>query len=94
MGSMTPESFTLFKQAPAGYGRYAIERSQVAVLSPFLDEKVIELIYQRPTRFAEGEDPSIRVIDACNPGLSEIPTDRGLLGGGSWPGRTARRIHR
>jgi len=94
IGSMTPESFTLFKQAPAGYGRYSIERSQVTVLSPFLDEKLIELIYQRPKRFADGQDPSIHVIDTCNPGLSEIPTDRGLLGGKSWPGRTSRRIFR
>jgi asparagine synthase (glutamine-hydrolysing) len=94
LGSVRPETFTLSIQAPAGYGRYAIERSQVTLLSPFLDEKLIELIYQRPQRFADGEDPSIRVIDTCNPGLSEIPTDRGLLGGKNWSGRTARRIYR
>ena len=94
LGGMKPESFTLFKQVPAGYGRYAIERSQVTMLSPFLDEEVIPLIYQRPQRFTGGEDPSVRVIGLCNPALTEIPTDRGLLGGKGRPARAARRIHR
>jgi asparagine synthase (glutamine-hydrolysing) len=94
LDGMKPESFTLFQQVPAGYGRYAIERSQVEMLSPFLDEKVISLIFQMPLRFAGAEDPSVRLIGLCNPGLSGIPTDRGLLGGRSRTLKAARRIQR
>jgi len=94
LGDRRPESFTLFTQVPAGYGRYAIERSQVAMLSPFLDEKVISLVYRRPKRFTGGEDPSVLVIGRCNAELSNIPTDRGLLGGDVLPVRAARRLHR
>lgn len=89
-----PESFTLFVQVPAGYGRYAIERSQVVIRSPFLDEKVISLIYRRPPRFTDGYDPSSRVIGLCRPELSTIPTDRGLLGTGRGPLRALLHLYR
>jgi asparagine synthase (glutamine-hydrolysing) len=79
---MRPLSFTLLCQAPSGYGRYAIERSQVAVRSPFLDYRVIPLLYRSPGRFAKGTEPSAFLVGRRRPDLLGIPTDRGKLGGG------------
>lgn len=94
MGQMRPISFTLFNQAPSGYGRYAIERSQVRVRSPFLNNNLVELIYRMPAGLGAGNDPSAAVINECYPELLAIPTDRGLLGVESRLARTARRVYR
>jgi asparagine synthase (glutamine-hydrolysing) len=93
IGRIRPISFTLFYQAPAGYGRYAIERSQVTVRSPFLDNHVTEWLYRNPGRFAGGQEASVRLIGSRRPDLLLIPTDRGLLGTGWWLRRRARRVH-
>ncbi len=94
MNQMKPISFSLFVQAPSGYGRYSIERSQVTVLSPFLDNSLVELIYRKPSRFDGEMDTSYAVINKYNPDLLTIPTDRGLLGIESWPVKTARHLFR
>jgi asparagine synthase (glutamine-hydrolysing) len=86
-----PLSFTLFLQAPAGFSRYALERSQVAVRSPFLDEEFVQLLYRRPV---DGHDPSTHLIARRRPDLLRIPTDRGLLGGGGPVVRQTRRLYR
>jgi asparagine synthase (glutamine-hydrolysing) len=89
-----PLSFTLFHQAPAGYGRYAIERSQVTVRSPFLDDRVIAVLYRRPHGAGSGGDLSARLIGDRRPDLLAIPTDRGLLGSGGAAVRATRRLFR
>ena len=89
-----PLSFTLFHQAPAGYGRYAIERSQVTVRSPFLDDRVIQVLYRRPQGAASGGELSARLIGDRRPDLLAIATDRGLLGTGGGAVRAARRLVR
>lgn len=78
--SMPALSFTLFCQVPSGFGRYAIERSQVVLRSPFLDERIVRLLYRRPGRFLGKHEPSSRLIATRDPGLLKISTDRGLLG--------------
>jgi asparagine synthase (glutamine-hydrolysing) len=87
-------SFTLFSQAPSGYGRYAIERSQLMMRSPFLDEDIIQLLYRSPRRAVSRSDLSSRLIGQRRPDLAAIPTDRGTLGGGGRLARNARRIYR
>jgi len=91
---MSPISFTLFVQVPSGYGRYAIERSQVSVFTPFLDDALVRLIYSNRARGGDDKDPSFDVIKKCCSYLLEIPTDRGLLGRGSWAERAFRRLYR
>lgn len=79
-----PISFTLFHQAPCqGYGRLAIEESQVIMRTPFMDNGLAMLIYQRPYRYAAGTDLSVYIIMQHRPDLLKIPTDRGELGSGS-----------
>jgi asparagine synthase (glutamine-hydrolysing) len=93
MDEANPLSFALFRQAPSGYGRYVIERSQVTVRSPFLDDAVARLLYRRPTSLS-GNDQSTFLIARRRPDLLSIATDRGLLGRGGPVAKKIRRIHR
>jgi asparagine synthase (glutamine-hydrolysing) len=86
-----PLSFTLFLQAPAGFSRNALERSQVTVRSPFLDEEFVQLLYRRPV---DAGDPSMHLIARRRPDLLRVPTDRGLLGRGGPAVRQARWLYR
>jgi asparagine synthase (glutamine-hydrolysing) len=88
---MRPLSFTLFLQAPSGFSRYALERSQVTVRSPFLDDAFVQLLYRRPT---DAGDPSTYLIARRRPDLLAIPTDRGLLGRGGPLVRQTRWLYR
>lgn len=94
LDEMPPVSFTLFRQVPSGYGRYAIERSQVSVRSPFLDDRLAALFYRIPSRFTQLPEPSVALIEGWHRDLLAIPTDRGLLGNGGSLTRRARRLYR
>jgi len=88
-------SFALFRQAPSqGYGRLAIERSQVILRTPFMDNGLVKLIYQAPPHLLKGTGISMGIISRYSSNLLEIPTDRGLLGVGSLLGCMIRQFHR
>jgi asparagine synthase (glutamine-hydrolysing) len=77
-----PVSAALFDQIPSqGYGRYTIERSQVLMRSPFLDESVVRWLYRAPDVVRGGDGGAASVIRR-RPALLSIPTDIGLLGQG------------
>jgi asparagine synthase (glutamine-hydrolysing) len=89
-----PLSFTLFHQMPhQGYGRYAVERSQVIVRSPFLANDVVETLYQAPAA-ARGSVETVLRILRSRPALAAIPTDTGRLGQGPAFVRLLRRAYR
>jgi asparagine synthase (glutamine-hydrolysing) len=86
-------SAALFQQVPhQGYGRSAIERSQVRMHSPFLDPDVIRWLYRAPAATRASAETAAAVI-ARRPDLVWIPTDGGLLGGDrpSWWRHASRR---
>jgi asparagine synthase (glutamine-hydrolysing) len=86
-----PLSFVLFHQIPMqGYGRYAVERSQVQMRAPFLAPTVVDWLYQAPPTVRASQQCSTGVI-ARRPQLLAIPTDIGLLGDGT---RLTRRLRR
>lgn len=90
-----PVTFALFHQAPSqGYGRLAIERSQVILRTPFTDNDLVKLVYQAPPRLLKGRELSVAIISRYNPSLLKIPTDRGLLGVGSRLRGMVRQLHR
>jgi asparagine synthase (glutamine-hydrolysing) len=90
-----PVTFALFHQAPSkGYGRLAIERSQVVLRTPFMENNLIKLVYQAPPRLLKDEKLSIAIISRYNPNLLKIPTDRGLLGFGTRLGGKVRKFRR
>jgi asparagine synthase (glutamine-hydrolysing) len=88
-------TFALFYQFPSqGYGRMAIERSQVVLRTPFMDNDLVELIYQAPSQLLMGEKLSFALISRYKPELLKIPTDRGLLYNDFLFRNLARRFHR
>lgn len=90
-----PVTFALFRQAPSqGYGRLAVERSQVVLRSPFMDNDLVKMVYQAPPQLLKGDDFCVIIVSRFNPDLLKIPTDQGFLGAGSQLGGLKRRIYR
>jgi asparagine synthase (glutamine-hydrolysing) len=72
-------SFIVFKQVPwHHYSRLAVEQSQISVRSPFLDNDLVALAFQTPPEAQMSLAPLLRLIAEGNPGLGQIPTDRGV----------------
>ncbi len=78
-------SFAVFKEAPWNmYGMLVIQQSQLTVRSPYLDNDLVELVYQAPEGFTLSDDFSLRFIADGNPELIKIITDRGVGGNSSY----------
>lgn len=82
-------SFTAFRQAPwYQYGLLALEQTQLAVRSPFLDNELVRTAFRAKNSevvksdLFEDNDACSRLIRDGNAALSQIPTDRGLGGKG------------
>jgi asparagine synthase (glutamine-hydrolysing) len=90
-----PVTFSLFHQMPLqGYGRLAIERSQVVLRTPFMDNDLVGLVYRAPAQLRRGPRLSLAVIASHRPELLAIPTDRGLLSTDGLGIRLARQLWR
>lgn len=77
-------SFIAFKQVPwHHYARFSVERSQVVVRSPFLDNEIVALMYRAPRPLHSLSDVILRLIHDGNAEVARIPTDRGLVYGRS-----------
>jgi len=76
-------SAALFNQMPLqGYGRYAIERSQLLTSSPFLADEAVEWLYRAPAHVRASSESAATIIRR-KPGLVAFPTDVGVLGTGN-----------
>lgn len=74
-----PLSFSLFRQAPWNhYGSWALEMTQVALRTPFLDNDLVRTMYCAPDGAAETNDYRLRLIQDGSPTLRRIVTDRAL----------------
>jgi asparagine synthase (glutamine-hydrolysing) len=80
-------SFIAFRQVPwHHYGLLALEESQVALRSPFLDNKLVRTAFRAPdssgfkTNVFENNDYITRLIAEGSAELGKIRTDRGLGG--------------
>lgn len=75
-------TFAVFKQAPwFGYGRFAVEQSQLTIRNPFMDNDVVKLAYQAPNDAITTKEISMRFIAEHSLNLYNIVTDRGVGGG-------------
>jgi asparagine synthase (glutamine-hydrolysing) len=73
-------SFIAFKQVPwHHYSRLALERTQLTLRSPYLDNELVELQFRAPAILGTSNSHALRLIGDGNPALSRIATDRGLL---------------
>ena len=76
-----PLTFSHFKEAPwHEYNRLAVEQSQLVQRSPFMDIALVKLMYQAPPDLRCSNEISLRLIEAGNPALSAIKTERGVGG--------------
>jgi asparagine synthase (glutamine-hydrolysing) len=81
-----PLSFTVFRQAPwHHYGLLALEETQLALRSPYLDNDFVRTVYRGPAAAFSSNDVCLRLIADGDPHLRSIRTDRGY--GGSAAGR-------
>ena len=80
--SAHPVSAALFQQAPMqGYGRNAIERSQLVMRHPFLEDSVVDWLYRAPANARAAHSTAEHIISR-RPSLLDIRTERGLMGKG------------
>lgn len=88
-----PLSFSAFRQAPwHHYILLALEQTQLAQRSPFLDNDVVRINFQAPAAAVENNNVRLRLIADGSPALRKIRTDIG--GGGrheTFPGAIVRR---
>ena len=71
-------SFTAFKQAPwYAAGKFALERSQLTLRTPYFDNDLVALAYQTPPALLD-DRTALRLICDGNPALARIGTDRSL----------------
>ncbi len=88
-------SFIAFKQVPwHHYARSSVERSQLGVRSPFLDNDLVSLAFQAPPEARADVSLLLRLVSRGSPALGQIPTDRGLTyPGDSLSNRLKRTYH-
>ena len=67
-------------------GCSALEETQLALRSPYLDNDLVRTVYRGPAAAFESNDVCLRLIADGNPRLRQIRTDRGQGGGAaaSW----------
>ena len=76
-----PISFAAFRQAPWHmHGSVALEQTQVAIRSPFLDNDFVRMVFRSPASALASSEISWRLIADGNRSLLDIPTDRGASG--------------
>ncbi len=87
-----PVTFAAFRQSPWYHcGILGLERSQLTVRSPYLDNDFVQTVYRAPKSDDLSGDVRVRLIRDGNPALGQIRTDRGI-GGNS--GRLAASVTR
>jgi asparagine synthase (glutamine-hydrolysing) len=73
-----PVSFAVFRQAPwHHYGLLALEQSQLALRSPFLDNDLVRTVLRAPAASLASTEVCERLIADGSPALARIWTDRG-----------------
>jgi len=86
-----PVTFAAFRQSPwYHHGVLALEKSQLTVRSPFMDNDFVRAVYCAPLDDANDEanngtdngDVRLRLIRDGSPALARIPSDRGVGGNG------------
>lgn len=93
MADTHPLSFSAFRQAPWHHSiLLALEQTQLAQRSPFLDNDVVRISFRAPASAVENNSDRLRLIADGNPALRKIRTDIGVGGKHEdFPGAIVRR---
>ena len=88
------QTFIAFKQVPwYHHARASVERSQLDVRSPFLDNALVELMYRASPRALRDPSACLELIRSGRADLARIATDRGLRHGQpGWRDRARRAV--
>src|SRR2546422_766169 len=87
-----PVTFAAFRQSPWWhYGVLALEQTQLAVRSPYLDNEFVRTVFRAPESAETNGDVRLRLIREGSPALGKIRTDRGIGGGPSSVSAASRR---
>jgi asparagine synthase (glutamine-hydrolysing) len=85
-------TFAAFRQSPWFHqGILALERSQLSVRSPFLDNDFVRTVYRAPKGISNNTDVRLRLIRDGSPELGNIRSDRGVGGAGGFINRFINR---
>jgi asparagine synthase (glutamine-hydrolysing) len=90
-----PLSFAVFRQAPwHHHGLLALEETQLALRSPYLDNELVQTVFRAPPSACADDRVCRDLIADAHPTLAQIPTDRGVGGGGAFalPTRALREL--
>ncbi len=75
-----PVTHAAFREIPWYlFGTLAAGRSQLTFRTPYLDNELVALAFRAPTASRHSPRAALRLINAGNPSLGRIPTDRGLV---------------
>ncbi|MCU1304345.1 MAG: asparagine synthase [Candidatus Sulfotelmatobacter sp.] len=87
-----PLSFAVFRQAPwHHYGLLALERTQLSLRSPYLDNDFVRTVFRAPSSAMADSEVSRRLIADGDPKLAKIRTDRTPIAGqDGWRTRAVR----
>ncbi len=88
-----PLSFAAFRQAPCHHASLlALEQTQLAQRSPFLDNDLVRISFRAPAFAVENNQARLQLIADGNPALRKIRTDIGVGGKHeAFPGAIVRR---
>jgi len=76
-----PVTFAVFRQFPWYHqGVFALERNQLSVRSPYLDNDFVQTVYRAPKLTAESTDVRLRLIKDGNSVLGNLRSDLGVGG--------------
>jgi asparagine synthase (glutamine-hydrolysing) len=89
-----PLSFSAFRQVPWFHqGLFALEQSQVAMRSPYLDNELVRTLFRAPAPLLKNNDLRVWMIGEGDPALARIRTDLGFAGRNGFAGAMAQRYH-
>jgi asparagine synthase (glutamine-hydrolysing) len=78
-----PVTFAAFRQSPwYHHGVLALEKSQLTVHSPFMDNDFVRTVYRAPKGESANGDIRVRLIKDGSAALGSVRSDRGLGGNG------------
>jgi asparagine synthase (glutamine-hydrolysing) len=88
-----PVTFTAFREIPWSlFGIVAAAKSQVTFRTPYLDNELVALTYRAPPSVRRSSASALRLVNAANPRLARIPTDRAEVLNGRGLGYALRRF--
>lgn len=78
--NMHPKTYGAFRLIPwYMYGRLAVARSQLTFRTPYMDNRLVGMLYRIPPELQTSRELSLRLIADGNPSIAAIPTDRGIV---------------